>query len=114
MNDKTEVPLADTQRLLIEQFTVVRKAARANWNRHILIALVPFGLFMWGGQTNRNPVTIASWVLFAVIGVHGYLGMRRTRRCPACDSFVAPRIQIPYLMCETCGVRLSVGMKDEM
>jgi hypothetical protein len=53
MTDKAEVPLADTQRLLIEQFTVVRKAARANWNHHILIALVPFGLFIWGARVGK-------------------------------------------------------------
>ena len=113
MTDSAEVPLADTQRKLIEQFTVVRKASRADWYRHVLIALVPFGMFMWGSQTNHNRVAIAGWILFAIVGIRGYLRMRQTRLCPACGSFVVPRMQIPYLMCESCGVRLSVGVKDE-
>lgn len=114
MSDSDKAPLTPEQQRLIETFVVRRTAARKNWNLHAVVALVPFCLFMWGVQTNRDSAIIPAFVLFVIVGAHGYWRVRQTRCCPNCNGVVQPRLEFPYLRCEHCGARLSVGILDQV
>ncbi len=96
----------------IAEFQKRRREFQPQWNAAIGLFFFPgFLLFIIGAQFNRW-VVIPGIILCLVGAVRGLLLILQYRRCPACNAIQISKIYYPYRTCRSCGVRLSVGVKD--
>jgi hypothetical protein len=94
---------------IIEQYAARKQRARESWSWHMLFAMGPFCMFIWGPRR----LAIVAWVAFAVILMLGVRRQFQIKRCPACNAgrqgFSIPFFRYrpdPY-RCDRCGVELS-------
>jgi hypothetical protein len=96
---------------IVEQYAKRRQHARDSWSLHMLVALVPFGVFLVGPRS----LAIPAWIGFAVCLIHGAVRKIRIDRCPACNAsrwnwyasgwgIRGYHSTLPY--CESCRVQL--------
>ena len=96
----------------IQQYAALRQRARNSWAFHMLIAMVPFCLFVFKKLPNWGLLTCFG--AFAIIGVHGVYRQYQIDRCPACAARQFARhlngtrqSEVGDLnFCLECGVRL--------
>ena len=96
-----------------EQYAKRKQRARESWAWHMLFALVPFCVFIWGPRW----LAIPAWVGFAAGLVWGAYRQIRIDRCPACEaSRWIWRFGFLYAYarpsrsshCRSCGTRLLI------
>lgn len=105
---------------IVEQYAARRQRAREDWAFCMLIAMVPFCIFVWGPAFLQIP----AWFAFGAVGAWGVRRQFKINRCPACDagrmgysiSIVgfARRSYVPDPnYCDKCGVELvPTGQRD--
>jgi hypothetical protein len=99
---------------IVEQYAARRQRARQDWALCMLIAMIPFCLFIWGPDFLKLPAGFS----FGAIGIWGFNRQRKIDRCPACNSCRVPfSISIGGVggrgfrpnprYCDGCGVELN-------